>query len=131
MFSQANFKGFDMVCMGSHNQSSLHFFLTNSDKIFFCYQNSLTSGYRQDKKNQNGLGCHDDQAWHIYNHLSSQLLPVENSSWIHRRSRMWPCPQQPYTHQYKFLASISEVLLFWSNLILTLVPQISTGAGRH
>lgn len=37
----------------------------------------------------------------------------------------------PQTHQDKFLASISEALLFWSNLILTLVPRISTRAGRR
>lgn len=49
MFSQPNFKGFDIVCIGRHNQSSLHFFLTSSDKTFYD-QNALTSGYRQDKK---------------------------------------------------------------------------------
>lgn len=46
MFSQPIFKCFEMVYMGRHNQSSLHF-LTSSDKTFFYDQNTLT---RQETK---------------------------------------------------------------------------------
>lgn len=41
-------------------------------------------------------------------------------------------PPNSHTYiQYKFLSAISIALNFWSNLILTLVPRISTKTGRH
>lgn len=121
--------------MGRHNQSSLHFFLTSSDKTTFYDQNTLTSGYRQDKKPKwpraPWLSWQSSLA-----HLQPSLLPPfpswKKSSCIHRHSRMQPCPQTAIQHiQYKLLSTISEALLFWSDLILTLVPRISTRTGRR
>lgn len=119
--------------MGRHNQSSLHF-LTSSDKTFFYDQNTLTSGYRQNKKPKwpraPWLSWRSSLA-----DLQPPFLPPFPSSKIildKQAQQNAAMPPNSHTHiQYKFLATISEALLFWSNLILTLVPQISTRTGRR
>lgn len=118
--------------MGRQIQSSLHF-LTSSDKTFFYDQNTLTSRYRQDKKPK---WPHSPwfSWWSSQAHLQPSLLPPFPSWKIildTQAQQNAAMPPNSHTHiQYMFLAAVSEALLFWSNLILTLVPRISTRMGR-
>lgn len=52
-------------------------------------------------KNQNGhmlLGCHDYQAWHIYNHLSSYLFQLKNHPGYTGTAKCSHAPKQSYIH---------------------------------
>lgn len=128
MFSQANFKGFDTTYKCRHNQSSFHFFLTSADKTTSYNQNSLTSGYRQNKKLKLAT-CSLVFTVIKPGTFTSISLPtsplLENHPAQSRHSRMQPCSQTViYTSNTSFWLQFLKLFSFGPSLF-SQVPQIS------